>query len=348
MQLVDETRGWALTNERLSWTADGGESWTQITPPGISSEDILSVFFLDGSRGWVAALRVTRDQPASITVSRTMDAGLTWQSSDVRGPPQIGYGPPATTNMFIFFVDGQTGWLSGDYRTGMQGNGILFQTTDGGATWTRLPDSAGGGGATRFASTTDGWWIAGPGSDRLYTTHDGGGTWQIQTLDLAADQESPSPFLRYELPTLFEGTQDAVLPLRLTEAGAAAFYTSHDSGRSWQLAGTVAVPWEVSIAGPKIWFAAGPDQLRATQDAGSNWTTVSVDWSQVDPLAGTQGNAILGPGQLAFVSERVGWAILHSDHVWGLTPYGKPEGSATADALVKTADGGRTWTLLHP
>src|SRR2546428_7781330 len=60
MQLIDETRGWVLTGKRLSFTADGGASWTNATPPGITIDDIRSVFFVDASRGWVAAFDTDR------------------------------------------------------------------------------------------------------------------------------------------------------------------------------------------------------------------------------------------------------------------------------------------------
>jgi photosystem II stability/assembly factor-like uncharacterized protein len=56
MQLLTPTVGWAATHSHVFSTTDGGQIWSDITPPRPSGaqEVMASVFFKSPSNGWVA------------------------------------------------------------------------------------------------------------------------------------------------------------------------------------------------------------------------------------------------------------------------------------------------------
>jgi hypothetical protein len=62
MQLLTDTSGWVLANQRLMWTDDAGASWRDITPPDLKPSDAKFDagelgYFLNVSTGWVLATR---------------------------------------------------------------------------------------------------------------------------------------------------------------------------------------------------------------------------------------------------------------------------------------------------
>jgi photosystem II stability/assembly factor-like uncharacterized protein len=92
-------------------------------------------------------------------------------------------------------------------------------------------------------------------------------------------------------------------------------YTTSDGGASWQTA--VFPGGELYLLDPSHGWALSTD-LHWTEDGGATWTKVkTVAWE----------------GQFSFVNPQLGWAVAHTEQ---------------EIALVRTADGGRTWELLEP
>ena len=75
MDLLTESEGWILADQKLFWTADGGKQWTDITPQDASLSHIQSVFFADTVNGWL--MGQTEKQFVLFT---TVDGGINWQS----------------------------------------------------------------------------------------------------------------------------------------------------------------------------------------------------------------------------------------------------------------------------
>src|SRR5580704_13052192 len=102
--------------------------------------------------------------PAPVTASPSATAAASPPASAPPGTPAAG---PIDVQDVSFVSAGQ-GWALG--------SGELVTTTDGGASWTRLPGPPAGAAHIRFASPQVGyaWSTAGP----LWITTDGAATWQ--------------------------------------------------------------------------------------------------------------------------------------------------------------------------
>ena len=125
---------------------------------------------------------------------------------------------------------------------------------------------------------------------------------------------------------MFFSATDGILPVsfsnNVTETGiATVIYTTHDGGTTWQA--TTPVPVALSAVDfldmQHGWVTDG-SILYATSNGGHHWTKI------------VPGTSFKHVTQLDFISSTVGWAI---------------GGQGTgAPFLLKTMDGGQTWTPI--
>jgi photosystem II stability/assembly factor-like uncharacterized protein len=132
VDFVDEDFGVAVGNfGAVARTVDGGATWINEVLAPMSNAQINSVFFFDHDHGFVAgeypAWELALDEDVLVdTLSNlfeTKDGGKTWQVVD------------AATHFAlndVKFADAQRGWAVG-------AKGTLIRTTDGGATWAKIP-----------------------------------------------------------------------------------------------------------------------------------------------------------------------------------------------------------------
>jgi len=342
MHLLTPGRGWVLT-DRLLVTPDGGAHWSDITPPGVATEHIWSVFFRDPTHGFAAVRNTTTmAQPNVVTIFRTSDGGQNWSSSRLTAsaPRGGGYGPS-----YINFVDDQHGWFVVDL--GSHAGFVyaeLFRTSDTGGTWVKLsiPESA----PVRFINPLEGFSAGIRG--KLYVTHDGGDNWQLQPL-----LPLPDPYRGYaegffDLPT-FTGRLAGVLPVKIAKLGSTgidgvSFFVTNDGGNTWVYKATVPNPESrvmmnipVAVVDMVTWMAhlatpsadaeiSGMRRLHVTTDAGSTW--------QMRPAASLPATS----QQLSFASSQVGWAVVSSSHCATFK-----SNCSTQTALFATSDGAQTW-----
>lgn len=347
-QLLDGRSGWALTTERLAWTDDGGDTWHDITPPGLGRAGIQDIFFLDATTGWVASLNLTSEEPvpAPITVWQTSDSGRTWDSHSFEGPAVPKHGPPTLGRFHLSFVDEDRGWLSATYQAGMaRGIGLLYRTTDGGMAWEKVTEFEGGGDPVRFVTKDLGWWLGGPNGYTLHVSRDGGAEWAPVELDLPEYFES---YYMDRLPVF-----DTAGTGMLTAVAAFAHWTellvflSQDGGTSWKQAITNVGSGQLVFVDAFNWFAFSNMQLETTRDAGTKWQYIHGYWYTNDPQVRTDNIAHLAPAAASFLDTVTGWAILDSQHYQGILEEGKYEMTRVV-ALMATQDGGRNWTNLTP
>ena len=96
--------------------------------------------------------------------------------------------------------------------------------------------------------------------------------------------------------------------------------------------------------GPRLGLDSGATGLRRqvkgklsrTRDGGQTWATIYPDRTLQKFLA--RGNNVV---ELHLLSDRLGWAVLREADV-------KKPLSQRATTLLKTVDGGRTWTCIQP
>lgn len=348
VQLLTPTIGWALTDRELRLTTTGGDAWVTITPPDVRADHMRGATFLDQLHGWV----IVSDEPdaehrTGLSVLRTVDGGRNWERALLATPSGVHTDAP-TGPAALSFLDARQGWAV--VRLVSSSNfsrGELFQTSDGGATWRTL--TAPSGDPVRFITATDGWAAGGPGGGHLYASRDGGQSWQPQIVTLPEAFATSRP--GYALPTFFD-SQHGVLPVTFagddTTPSGLGFYTTRDSGKSWNLALTIpeesrlgaGVSLSTQILGPTTWLVAHPGGKRVTTTRDGGRTAQTV----------TPTGLPASIAEITFASDTVGWARA-AEAECPATATKMPAKSscrATPVQLLGTKDGGQTWFPLTP
>ena len=192
VQLISPGRGWALIDQRLLWTEDGGLNWKNITPVSDAAGEILSAFFSGSNHGWLVSRAMQSDE---IVVYRSDDGGKTWASINL-DRSGIGIG-----KAHLFFVDADAGWLVLEQQTSANFSlGELFRTIDGGENWEQL--SLPIGDPVHFIDAKHGWVAGGVEGNELYVTSDGGLTWEPQTVQANSDKAAAGEIISSESPAL--------------------------------------------------------------------------------------------------------------------------------------------------
>jgi len=124
-------------NNSTSATPDGSYTLLGFSPVGItfynsntgSDSDII---FIDASIGWKADYTIGDTHQENMTLFRTNDSGTTW--SKLTSTYDETYTIPLATKTGFTFLDSSHGWIATE--SPQEGNIGLYQTSDGGYTWT--------------------------------------------------------------------------------------------------------------------------------------------------------------------------------------------------------------------
>jgi photosystem II stability/assembly factor-like uncharacterized protein len=346
--LVSETEGWALIGPRLYRAEAAGRSWRDISPVDSSESKILAVTFPDAQEGWVLSRGLENTQPGRYTLAHTIDAGLNWDSASLQlGLPVAG--TPPESAFYLHFIDAETGWLAIKHVSGSNFSvGSLYKTTDGGNTWAQLSIPI--GEPVYFVTGDVGWTAGGAAGDELYRTSDGGATWQVQEVAPGSDRGNAARF--YRLPT-FRNAQEGLLPvLAATEPAQMELYATHDGGQSWELAAKAPVS-EVATSADGLPFTVIPGARAAIVLPDGERVITASDRGEIT-TASTRHAFGGGITRVEMATSDVGWAMqtLGSCMRAGTTADSRrsaiePEFDCRSEArLLRTGDGGRTWTVL--
>ncbi|MDQ6949131.1 MAG: hypothetical protein M3256_23450, partial [Actinomycetota bacterium] len=319
---VGPNAGWLLTDQGIYHSDDGGRTWQDVSPyPEVKTFNgaraVAGWEFLDSDHAWIAGI--------GGGVLNTTDGGKSWpQSAVFLGTAGV------VQNLHLSFVTPSTGFASVEmsHQSGAPTDNGIFETTDGGASWTLVNPAAPFdiAGAITFTSPTTGWAVG--SVNGLYRTADAGRSWTAQQPGGPTDGRAT-----YSVPRLFG--PDGVVEARPTDAtGTTIVYVTHDGGRSWARAplprdldvspyGSGIVPFEAVSA--THWLLAAGQKLFVTDDAGASWSErhVSVKVSN-----------------LSFIDASTGWAWTTTNECTHTPPC--PRDSA----MVATFDGGQTWTPI--
>ena len=329
IHFLNELDGWGVSEAWLVRTNDGGLTWYNVTPPDV--EEIgaaVETFILDNEHAWIQKPDFN-NFPNNGLLYHTADGGLTWTISST---PFSGGD--------LSFIDEQSGWMLADLGVGAGSNAVaVFQTRDGGATWTQTytndpndPEASdslplGGLKADLVPLNMQTAWVGGvvysPGTVYLFRTDDGGQTWTTVSLELPEGAEN------FELgidrdQMQFVSANDGFLVVRMSgDATQTAVYVTNDSGDTWQLTPTL-----IPEAGDSDFLSAeevilfNGEQFYVTRDAARTWTTVAPDIVFGDSFAA-----------MDFVNPNNGWIIAVAGDV---------------RSLYRTHDGGATWLPVTP
>lgn len=327
IEMLDEVYGWAVTEDYIIRTNDGGVTWYNVTPPTLT-EAGYSVFteFLDISHAWVQVVD-PNNYPIGGTLHRTSDGGITWES--VETPFSAGD---------MEFVDADNGWILADLGVGAGSMAVsVFQTNDGGQTWNRVytndpnlesaSDSLPLGGLKFLIAplNMEIAWVGGvvysPGSVYLFRTDDAGSIWF--NISLILPEEAALSEIAVE-KLHFTSASQGFLVLRMTsEKPKTLIFVTEDGGNTWlSLPETFPRASRLEIpSAQEIVFYTG-DQFYVTKDAGQTFEVTDPD-IQFDEII-----------DMSFANSSTGWVI--APNITG------------TNALYKTTDGGQTWFAIIP
>jgi hypothetical protein len=347
--MFSEAAGWALVSKAdftnsLLHTTDGGQSWTNVTPPNLPANDFVS-FFLNTQSAWI----YDYNYPTNGLV-HTADGGKTWTKLIQSLPiPNGQYDGTSIT-----FLDENNGWLKTISVGTAHCEFTLFGTHDGGATWNQImlsdppntiTSSAFPGDLSVCSICGDSFYYDptrmvvvngdlasdSSGSVRLSVSFDLGKTWKDHILPMPASQYKDG-LVAPQAP-VFLNQQDGFLPFNIIkyksdqsqEYSVLALYATHDGGLSWILNSTVVenvyLNNIVDFVSLQDNFATCGNDLCATHDGAHTWQPLhsNLDFDYVT--------------KIDFVSPSTGWAITTDD---------------SSSSLWKTVDGGASWIKLSP
>ena len=245
LDMLDELDGWGVTETQIVRTNDGGITWYNVTPPGVTETGYSAdTFILDNKHAWVQKPDF-ENFPNSGFLYRTTDGGLTWTNAVTpfsRGD--------------INFIDADNGWVLADLGVGAGSNAIaVYQTTDGGMIWEQnyindpnrtdasvsLP--LGGLKSDLVPLNMETAWVSGvvyaPGEVYLYRTDDGGHNWNQVTLELPAGAENFELGIDKDQMQFVSAREGFIVVRMAGDATQTAIYVTRDSGNTWTLTPTI-------------------------------------------------------------------------------------------------------------
>jgi photosystem II stability/assembly factor-like uncharacterized protein len=330
IRFLNPLDGWGVTETQIVRTNDGGMTWYNVTPPGLTETGYSAeVFTLDSNTAWVQ-IPDRENYYTSGFLYRTSDGGMTW----------VNIHTPFTASD-IHFLDADTGWALADLGVGAGSNAVaVYQTSDGGSTWTRTytndPNIVEAGNSLPLGGLKAGiaplnmqtafvyGVIYSSGTAYLFRTDDGGATWEQVEVPLPPDAAN------YELgidagQMRFVSATDGFLAIRFVgDTYRLAIYVTEDGGRSWAL-----TPTFIPEGGSADFLSAeeavvyNGNQFFATRDAARTWSVTPPDVKFGDVFAG-----------MDFVNPAMGWVLT-------LDPNNHR-------SLYRTEDGGATWFPIVP
>ena len=351
LKMTSATTGWARVVETSSGqeltiarTTDGGKTWQSFDFHG-QPAGLIGHCFLDDQTAWVI-MGTGLDAQTSVPLMRTVDGGQHWTTLHM---------PPEMAN--ITFLDQQHGWA---WATGalpwVQESSTLYKTVDGGTTWVKLgmlstdrvlDDPAPGplpfnsGLTLTFLTPQHGWATIYPSQNAqralLYTTQDGGRTWQFQHLPQPATGPIPGiqttiqgsnqsgAFVTMETPKFFtplHGVFSIVLQRSEQRPRELYVYETSDGGEHWSPLGTKVE----GTSGSQAFMVDPTHLLVADEQTITVYVLLHRQWQE------QASSHVVGVRSLSFVNGQLGWASAE-----------QRSGNQLIGTLYTTSDGGKSW-----
>jgi photosystem II stability/assembly factor-like uncharacterized protein len=187
--LVAPRTGWAASSTHLYWTVSNGRRWRDITPPRASEDEPIQLaHFTNRHHGWALLINAVENQPTSLEIENTNDAGASWKlaSVDLSHTPIDPAVPPSIDSMS--FSDYAHGWILINTSSPRVRSGVLVGTADAGCHW-RILGSIPMDGNISFSSASNGvLTVSSPnGNVPAWHTRDRGRSWAASDLPSPAN-----------------------------------------------------------------------------------------------------------------------------------------------------------------
>jgi photosystem II stability/assembly factor-like uncharacterized protein len=274
------------------FTHDGGASWSYGAIDTSISVEAFSPWYLnfsDDQHGWLLVFLGAGMMHNYVALFATRDGGATW--TDILDPFTDG-GIQSFSKTGMIFVDAQTGWLTRD------GHGVdqvphIFRTSDGGVTWERIDLPTPVNEPALYDQWTCGTYSPNAFSaqsvilalkclntndfktekDYLYSTNDGGTTWQMYLL--------PADYALGQGLLFFDAQNGLALGRKI--------YRTEDSGQTWSLLSVLDWDGQFNFVDPNLGWAVARNQgtgeiaLVITRSGGERW---DGKWDIIKPTVG--------------------------------------------------------------
>jgi photosystem II stability/assembly factor-like uncharacterized protein len=251
----------------------------------------------------------------------------------------------------VYFIDQYRGWLLG----AANGQGFMYQSTDGGESWQERYRSQDGLSEIKFANENVGWMVGGNGL--ILHTSDGGINWTRQS--------SGTDVLLNGLAVIDTNNAWAC------GASGTLLYTN-DGGTTWnkrKIDTRIAIS-DITFVNQKHGWAVGYGTILSTNDGGQTWELKSSgDWKQLSSVVFANENLgwipvgpvvlrttnggktwveIFPPSQgqatsLSFVDAQHGWVAKSRGTEGSVVHIPGHDKQSSESFILSTTDGGRTW-----
>lgn len=336
---IDTSNGWACGyNGTVLRTSDGGQNWSSQTSG--TSQSLWAVHFTDANYGTLVG--------NTGTIRRTSNGGNTWL-------PQTSGVSAALTG--VVFLDPLVGWIAGPSQN------VLF-TESAGAFWQSVfvPGSSNTSRALWFENDQTGWVVFGgaSGPTQIYSTTNGGSSWALQY-----------PGDRHANDIEFSGSSFGIAPCDGLPSDNGVLVTV-DGGQNWvfeELVSAVSETAAISLSSVSVpsqdrAFSGGVSGVLFKRDDPGGWSQESTNLTDND----VTDLCSIGDYHVWACTETGG--ILHSanggtdwsmqsipgtvNHLYGIDFVDPSLGFACGSSasglgiVLKTVDGGATWTVVTP
>lgn len=330
--------GYLASSTQILWTADNGESWTDVTPPLSGGDRLDFVQFQESGHGWSLMTTLGPFAPVSLRLAKTENSGKSWVTKHVpiTEHDRNSYAAGAS----VSFSDARHGWLMLPFVSSASASfGSIYRTLDGGVHWVQLPPPPVAGAIT-FTSAVDGWLAGGAGGDELYKTRDGGASWTIVSLP-RPDAIRVSSWPTVDVPHFYSTNSGVIVVTysHLEGGNTAAVFHTYDGGASWLPGGLITLkerrgpgvraPYSV-LEGPQVLvFDRVGQSIRISSDPSA-----SEERFEAEAIGESATSIVSGSA----ASEADAWVVAS----------GEVCGDPTGACLLVTTDGGTSWTDRTP
>ncbi|MBI4761640.1 MAG: PQQ-dependent sugar dehydrogenase, partial [Chloroflexi bacterium] len=322
--------GWVLSGQNLFWTADAGQTWEEIGPAIPITASVQDVEFQDSDTGWILWSAVSSDGSSRLTLARTSDHGINW---DVQPLALFESGEAETyvERAGMGWFDAQNGWIAVKQATSSNFSvGVIFTTSDGGATWTRskLPVAD----TVMFSTPQIGWAVGGPAGNQIFQTQDGGITWRdVSPVHSANVVTVYAPY--------FSNGQGLLITTSIGEANTLSVF-AYDTN-NWLSIQQADLGVETGVIGLSILDAQ--NFLAVIPGTASLLRLENGILHSLQNSDGLSASIV----DLDMISLDAGWAkSVESNCTTASTPDGKTDtvSCTFTTRLLQTTDGGLTWS----
>jgi hypothetical protein len=332
IQFVSAAQGWAVGQDMILATADGGQHWTVQRSGQLN---LNSVDFISNRVGWAVGTG---------TLLATSDGGAHWSALPEPCPPIRS----------VHFISPESGFavaggrtVGGSWPGTPETAGVVLATSDGGRSWRELPTPA--DAQTVCFSDPQAGWLGADG--RLYRTSDGGRSWAPVTAGVQSQVAGypatmivqcagPGSAWALEVGPGAAMSQQPHVGYHAGPAGTAPIfaeqYFPHPGVR-------VLAESPGSYAGP---FSAISPSAAAFIDFCPACGLGTAPWDLVTgsgALLAREGNVggLTDPEAASFLSPQLGWVV------GTVTSGNGTSGYRQRWRIVFTDDGGQTWQVQY-